>query len=293
MFYDSDRRRVVMFGGYAKTVIGDTWEWDGDAWTQVADIGPSARFHCAATYDKTRKAGLLFGGRKSVGSTPQNDTWTWDGEAWTQVDDTGPTARSEHALAFDGARGNVLLFGGSTESGTAGGGDAGLGDTWWWDGSSWTQVADTGPTARYGAAMAYDAISNCVVLFGGESMSGTGYAALRIRLDDTWAWNGTDWTRAGDIGPPARASFAMVDAGPHVVLHGGWAKAGLPRDTWGWHDGRWTERQDMGPNGRRWHVMAYDTARERVVLFGGYGVPGGNGFGVIALGDTWELKITG
>ena len=40
--YDSNRRRVVLFGGSRNqpgTFFGDTWEWDGSYWTQMDDIG--------------------------------------------------------------------------------------------------------------------------------------------------------------------------------------------------------------------------------------------------------------
>jgi hypothetical protein len=44
--YDSNRRRVVLFGGsriQADTFFGDPWEWDGSYWTQMDDIGPAPR----------------------------------------------------------------------------------------------------------------------------------------------------------------------------------------------------------------------------------------------------------
>jgi hypothetical protein len=45
MCYDSKRGRVVMFGGdsIANGSLGDTWEWDGEYWTQMDDIGPAPR----------------------------------------------------------------------------------------------------------------------------------------------------------------------------------------------------------------------------------------------------------
>ena len=43
--FDVERSRIVLFGGEAAgaALCGDTWEWDGVAWTQQADVGPSAR----------------------------------------------------------------------------------------------------------------------------------------------------------------------------------------------------------------------------------------------------------
>src|SRR5207249_8793717 len=62
---------------------------------------------------------------------------------------------------FDPTASRVVLFGGASGSNF-------LADTWSWDGSEWTQVADTGPAARSGHALAYDDARKCVVLFGGR-----------------------------------------------------------------------------------------------------------------------------
>src|SRR5215831_5539300 len=45
MTFDPGRHKVVLFGGYdvAFTRLGDTWEWDGTAWLEVANSGPNPR----------------------------------------------------------------------------------------------------------------------------------------------------------------------------------------------------------------------------------------------------------
>ena len=66
--YDSARGRVVLFGGFDSSgnVFSDTWEWDGDAWTDVtpsgANTSPSARNNHALAYDSARGRVVLFGG---------------------------------------------------------------------------------------------------------------------------------------------------------------------------------------------------------------------------------------
>ena len=62
----------------------DTWEWDGEFWTQLADTGPAGRQDHALCFDSARQTALLFGGW--VGNTPMGDTWSWNGEDWTQLD---------------------------------------------------------------------------------------------------------------------------------------------------------------------------------------------------------------
>jgi Galactose oxidase, central domain len=55
----------------------------------------------------------------------------------------------------------------------------------------------------------------------------------------------------------------------------------LFRDSWLWDGELWTQVEDIGPSGRTGHAVAYDSARSRVVLFGGLNASG-------EPGDTWE-----
>ena len=73
--YDTSRKRVLLFGGElaaSSSAFNDTWEWDGEYWTQLADIGPSPRSSMAMAYDSGRNRIVLFGG--SAGSAA-GDTW--------------------------------------------------------------------------------------------------------------------------------------------------------------------------------------------------------------------------
>jgi hypothetical protein len=86
-------------------------------------------------------------------------------------------------MASDAATSTIVLFGGSG-SGTGGQGSTILGDTWTGDGSTWTKQAPaTSPPVRDEAAMAYDAATSTVVLFGGR-----GSPAPSPPLGDTWTW---------------------------------------------------------------------------------------------------------
>lgn len=245
-------------------------------WTEKQDIGPTARSLCGAAYDATRKQVVLFGG--STPSKSLNDTWVWNGELWTQLEDIGPSARSDHALAFDSIRERVVLFGGSTGSAT---GSAVLADTWEWDGTEWTQMADTGPSGRAGHAMTFDSKIKRVVLFGGTNLSGQGFG-------DTWSWDGTEWTQEQDTGPTVRAFHALAydTVRDRVVLFGGLTSDNLLNlnDTWEWEGSQWSQVADTGPAPRFGHGMVFDGAR--VLLFGG--LVQSVISGTINLGDTWS-----
>jgi galactose oxidase-like protein len=165
MAYDSNRQRVVLFGGRSGTtvVFNDTWEWDGDYWTEMSDLGPPPRSAHGLVFDSLRQRTVCFGGLSNI-ADPRSafgDTWEWDGQNWTQMADTGPPARAFHAMAYDADRGRTVLFGGQIT-------DAFLNDTWEWDGAEWTQVADSGPSPRDACGATYDSSRHPMVLVGGE-----------------------------------------------------------------------------------------------------------------------------
>jgi len=139
----------------------------------------------------------------------------------------------------------------------------------------WTQKQDIGPSARMSQALAYDALHDRVVVFGGDP----GGAPLA----DTWAWDGVLWTQVADTGPSARHSSAMAydPQTQRIVLFGGASGPNVLGDTWAWDGADWTQVADTGPLARAGHAMAYDNALTRVVLFGG---AAGSGL----RGDTWH-----
>jgi hypothetical protein len=68
-----------------------------------------------------------------------------------------------------------------------------------------------------------------------------------------------------------------------VVLFSGWTHSGILSDTWEWDGSNWTQRSPAtSPSARQWHAMAHDSARQRVVLFGGSDQPN------YSSSDTWE-----
>jgi hypothetical protein len=80
-------------------------------------------------------------------------------------------------MAYDAATSTIVLSGGENIHGYD------FGDTWTWDGSTWTKQAPaTSPPARAFAPMTYDAATSTIVLFGGFAKGGV--------FGDTWTWGG-------------------------------------------------------------------------------------------------------
>jgi uncharacterized protein (TIGR03437 family) len=237
--YDSVHGELVLFGGNAgPSLLGagylnDTWVWNGANWTQRSPkTAPPARFAHAMAFDSARGQVVLFGGT-SAGLF--GDTWVWDGTNWSQRSpQSTPTARSLAAMTDDSGNGRVVLFGGNNNG-------ALLNDTWLWDGSNWiSQSPQSSPPAREGAGMAYDAYHHEALLFGGGVFHFNGLTPVFSDLNETWAWNGSQWTQRSTTGPSARDSYAFAYDLAHdrVVLFGG-ASAAAPNavisgDTWTW-----------------------------------------------------------
>jgi len=164
MAYDSARGVTVLFGGYDGANDGETWEWNGATWTLRATSGPSPRFEHSLAYDSARGVTVLFGGFNSSSGSNFGDTWEWDGTTWTLRATGGPSPRAGHALAYDSARGVTVLFGGNEDPI---GPFVLNGETWEWDGATWTLRATSGPSPRTDHALAYDSARGVSVLFGG------------------------------------------------------------------------------------------------------------------------------
>ena len=82
-------------------------------------------------------------------------------------------------MTYDATTKTVVLFGGISGDGTP------LNDTWAWDGCHWSQLKPAvSPPGRSFGALAFDASSGKVILFGG------GAANADPTRNDTWSWNG-------------------------------------------------------------------------------------------------------
>ena len=198
--------------------------------------------------------------------------------AWAQARDTlaPPPVHWEHA-AFDAGHGRLVLFGGTTNPGVY------LSDTWQWDGTRWTTLADSAssPGPRHAHAMGYDRARSRVVLFGGmyESADTTIPPAQRERKHcDTWALEGARWTRidrggacaidgvgvATLLSHGARGDLLLVEGPRESATDGTPARLRL----WRWADTTWTLLDDRGPrrpgeaNGR----VAFDERRSVLVV---------------------------
>ncbi len=311
MAYDEARQRLVLYGGWGGTptgtasddVLGDTWEWDGNDWSQrhPATSPPVLALHTLA-YDSARQRTVMVGGFGT--GAAQVETWEWDGTTWVRpMPAVSPPKRSNASMTFDPFRSRTVLYGGTY---VVNGASASRGDTWEWDGTTWTErtPALSPPPGGY-FTMAFDVAKRRSVLVAGAQTwewDGASWTrrpgSLVARLDgeasvawdsarrqvvtftaipppaETWLWSAAGWssvTPAVSPTPRWRHEVAYDSARQRVVLYGG-AGNGTRVDTWEWDGSSWSQHvTPVNPGERDRHAMAYDEARHRVVLFGGFG----------------------
>lgn len=193
---------------------------------------------------------------------------------WQEVSGiSSPGPRSDFGFVWDSARGEAVLFGGGIHRSVW----EQLDDTWVWRDGAWTQMTPADkPSPRRTFGMAYDTARQRVVLYGG-----TLDAMAFSSSDETWEWDGQNWTLRSSVGAPtAREHIRMVyDEARHVtVLFGGWNREqGTLAETWTYDGAQWRQEQPVhSPPAMIYHSLAYDSQRGRVVLFGG------------ATDETWE-----
>ncbi|MCB9879791.1 MAG: hypothetical protein H6835_19545 [Planctomycetes bacterium] len=216
-------------------------------------------------YDAARGETLL------IGTQVCNEVRAWDGATWTSKAPTMLPPSRPFRAAYDSIRQVVVAVVGDPSHAL---------ETWEWNGSDWSMRASGGVPARNSWSLVFDAARGEMLLFGGETQGST-YA-------DMWGWDGTQWTLRFFGGPTPRYGAAMVyDPQQQTVLLFGGTGSGLGGvatdfgDTWEWDGSQWSKYFALpGPSPRRLASMAYDTVRQRAVLYGGFdGAP---------LTDTWE-----
>lgn len=266
--YDSRRGELLLFGGLSNTAPngGALWRLGAQGWELRTHVtAPGARVGHSMASDPHRGVVLLFGGNSDrLGGVDFGDTWEWDGANWQgRSPAASPAARWQSALTYDPVRRRSVLFGGRGQVGSSA---VHYGDTWQWDGTTWSQTAATGPSPRWRHAIAFDVASQQVVLFGGNDGGQS--------LADTWTWDGGAWRQHLGAGPTARIDHAMgTDEIRHqIVLFGGRNQSfgTLLADTWVWDGAGWQQRQPaVSPPAIADHTMVFDPDLRAVRLTGG------------------------
>ena len=348
MVYRQHRGRLVFLGGVCATetpLLEEAWEWDnaGNTWTAVTIGGFSRGAAQAVAYDPLRRDVIMFGGTAALGNVlfsqtsvlqatgfwrsvvinlrPQprsltgfdtdaasstiwmfggldetstffhTDLWGYRNGQWFPAS-SGPTTDCDNALtAFDTDRNRLVVSCTGTE-------------TFEWDGSTWKSFTDLKkkPQLRRFAGMVYDPVLKKTVMFGG--FNNNNYR------DDTWTWNGTEWTElkpSKDKRPPHRGQMSMWfdPLQNKVILYGGIGRGSVNEhvtryeDMWAFDGTGWTKLNVAEtPGGRFGAQVAVNPQTGKLLLFGGLRVevrsddPKGEALRQFFDNDTWEWDGT-
>ncbi len=241
---DDTAGTVMLIGGSGyppqvpqSTPLGDFWKLDiaSGTWTTVTpqgDVMPPVASARAVRMPGTTTA-YLYGGYTGDGSTDTSDLYRADygsGQLTltklTQV--SAPPPRELHGFGFDPTTQTFALFGGfSYANGSA------FGDTWTMQLSgntaTWTKLAGTGPSPRYGFFFGTDEVAGRFIVYSG-AQDPTGTDPINA-AQDTWALDLRQsppvWSQVLDgtetNHPPGRRNgcFVVDPRGPSLYVFGG------------------------------------------------------------------------
>ena len=202
--YDDATGQLVLFGGLGEgnKPLGDTWTWDGHAWThEHPATAPPARFGGLMAYDPQSRSVLLIGGVQAT-------VWSSSGAVGCAIGGVIPPGASGAATAVPSA---CAPSRGAAPQPTLPGSD-----TWLWSGGDWHRVAGSQPTL-VGAQMATDPGSGHIVLVSSPGpvpeLGAPAIACpvksgaipnenfvcgrpLPVRGPETWIWRDGGWHRS-------------------------------------------------------------------------------------------------
>ncbi len=261
--YDDARHVAVMFGGttVGALTVNDTWIYSANNWTTYIDSSrPDPRSLFTFTADPVNNTIWMFGGTDGV--VWRTDLWKYQSNTWTEMAVGGGPALCDTPLAsWDSDRQKlVLLCGDST--------------TYEWNGSTWSTPApkDT-PSVHAWGAMTYDQTLKKTVLFGGYDGTNGTYS------NETWLWDGTNWTRVTNNPPTARTLTAMWydPTLKKTVIYGGLGQPSINdrvtryNDMWTFDGNGWTQLNPASgtPGARYGAQIVIDPNTNHLLLFGG------------------------
>ena len=120
--YDSNRNRLVLFGGINNSqstfgnALSGTWELNisTNRWANVSTSGPDARYGHGLVYDKSISKTLLIGGMNLYGI--QGGVWAWDGTNWSLVTQAPLNGIAYHGTTYNPETSSTFIFGGISNS---------------------------------------------------------------------------------------------------------------------------------------------------------------------------------
>lgn len=279
MAYDAESDQVILYGGVVSSegyTVKDIWAYDPGAntWERMKSEPAPGKGDGPMTYDTESDRVILFLGCRfdlsddpHYDCVPASETWAYDynTNTWSNME----PAESPHGplwtrMAYDAESDRMILFGGWDPTNLADGGA--FTETWAYDynTNTWTKMEpEVSPPDRHSHAMAYDAESDRVILWGGRG-------PVPIDVSSVWAYDyDTDtWEElesSGAPGPVGNAAMVYHVVADRTILY-------AEKELWAfdYNTNTWTQLSDSPMPGKlTGHAMVYSDEADRVILFGG------------------------
>jgi hypothetical protein len=247
------RKIIVVTVLFSVLLVSCTPQPKPPGWTLLqTSNNPPSLYHSGFAYDTNSNEAIIFGG--ATKDKWSDETWVWDGSNWLRANSpTSPSAREKTAMAYDEARDKIVLFGGAMDKTI-------FDDTWEWNGSSWQLMNPThNPPARCCHALAYDSVQKKVMLYGGwNHITGEFF-------NDTWEWDGNDWTEVTCCNIPLSAALVNFSDESKVIA----VPSTESVNTWSWDGAKWSEIAVRPNPSRADGRSAYYGKYKRIIFFGG------------------------
>lgn len=293
-----------------------TWQYDGTNWNEVKTVTAVSRTTGSAmAFDSMRETAVFYGGTEHLDSAPRSLTLLFSRGNWHfAILQTRPSPRSLFGFSSDPDRNTVWLLGGVGEYNNVYAADLwGYRNGQWFvksaktppsscvgvtsaydsdrqklvyvcwpesgadmevyefDGGEFKNItARNKPSARRFGALVYDANLKKTVFFGG-------YDGQDFK-DDTWTWDGTNWTEVRRDRPPNRGMHAMWydPLQKRTIIYGGVGRENIDEhvkrfsDMWSFTGNGWTKLNvTTTPGERLGPQYGVDPNTGKVLLFGG------------------------
>jgi len=270
--YDSDRDRVVLYGGVVYTsdnkttqAVYDTWEFDGTDWTRVESTGAQKAGKPALAYDQSRKQMLLVGLNDVLATTmfiydAESKTW----KSPSPAPDKLPSCANEGMMAYQKHKKTIGYVGGTCTADTPT-----ADELWEWNGTTWVKATINAVDRITGAAFTYDSLTYRMLLFGGIIFGGSSpNSSMQMLFNNVWSYNLLTYRPR----PRSLGALRTDSANGTAWLYGGLNEysTGYTGDFWRYDGaGQWlpiTVDGNGPPSGCVTPLSAYDSNRSRFVV---------------------------
>lgn len=268
----TDASGPFLFGGYLKNVgpVATQLAWDGTAWRSPSiPIAVSGRQGMGVALDTRRRRLQVFGDSTGI-QAATSEAWELVGAEWKLASSAFPLRDQNESVAVydDAQQATVIVKAGSSTA---------------WDGIKWSATTPT-PNILTPRLAFVPGVGDALVGTPAVGIMRPVQVHVRGMADGPWTLQGE--------GPPERSEAALGydPIARKLVMFGGTGGALSIvsyelNDTWLWDPTTrvWSEASPLiQPAVRSSASIAWDAARQRLVLVGGSGV------GALALGDAWE-----